>query len=418
MDRSEALRLRGSVSPREYRNARSIPESGQAIVRALISTLAGYDWASLTDDVLGAIFERLIPRGEQILLGQFYTPRRVADLLVALTVDGERPLILDPGCGSGTFLMSAYDFVAWRSGLRHSDILSVLWGFDLSPFATELADINLFRQDFSEIQNFPRIVPGNFFDRTLGETVEFPSPRASAYYPDKIPVPIPQFDCIVGNPPYLRSQNQDDLDPQYRRQLFSAASRRGVEANAKTDLFVFFIYHALEFMKEGSRIGFVTPASWLASDYAGPLQQVMTSGLRMRAVVGSSVESFFPQVDVNTVLVLAEKVGPDTPVAPEEKIRFVMLNRLIVELAPATNYWNGMLALIDEIMSVDTSVETDRLRIKLVNLQDERLALATAPNGARNWSRYLRAPLSYYALFGSAGSVYVARRYCPRVFGI
>ncbi len=43
-----------------------------------------------------------------------------------------------------------------------------------------------------------------------------------------MPIPIPIFDCIIGNPPYLGSQNQDDLDSEYRDQLFSAAAKVGI----------------------------------------------------------------------------------------------------------------------------------------------------------------------------------------------
>jgi SAM-dependent methyltransferase len=266
----------------------SIPEHGQLLIRSLIEHLSAYDWASLTDDVLGAVFERLIPRDEQILLGQFYTPRPVADFLVAMTIDGERPLVLDPGCGSGTFLMSAYDCIASRTGLAHKDVLSIVWGFDISPFAAELAAINLFRQDLSEFDNFPRIVPGNFFDRQPGQPVDFPPPRVTAGVTTKVAVPIPQFDCIIGNPPYLRAQNQDDLDTGYKRQLFAAAARAGIKAEAKTDLFAFFIYHAIRFLPVGGRLGFVTPASWLTSDYAVALQTLLLGDLRLVAVVASN----------------------------------------------------------------------------------------------------------------------------------
>ena len=40
------------------------------------------------------------------------------------------------------------------------------------------------------------------------------------------------------------------------------------------------------------------------------------------------------------------------------------------------------------------------MRVKLVGVTTERSALANAPERSRNWSRYLRAPLSYYELFG------------------
>jgi hypothetical protein len=380
----------------------AIPSHGQILVRTLIDHLGSYDWASLSDDVLGKVFERLIPRDEQMLLGQFYTPRPVADFLLAMTIDGERPFVLDPGCGSGTFLMSAYDYIADRTGLTHQDILSIVWGFDLSPFAAELAAINLFRQDLSEFANFPRIVPGNFFAHEPGQSVDFPPPRLTPGGVTKVPVPIPQFSCIVGNPPYLRSQNQDDLDPLYRNQLFSAAARAGIKAQPKTDLFAFFIYHAMRFMGVGSRLGFVTPASWLVSDYAVALQQLLMGELRLVAIVSSSAESFFPQVDVNAVLLVAERMEAGAA-AEDGPLRFVNLKQRIDALTAGKGRgWAQLAQLVDFILEQPDSFEDARLRIKIVALDDERAALAAEPGTPRNWSKFLRAPLSYYQLFGSA----------------
>ena len=380
----------------------TFPEKAQGLVRTLVSQLAGYEWASLSDDVLGSAFERLIPREEQILLGQFYTPRPVANVLAALTIDGEKPLVLDPGCGSGTFLMSAYDLVAYRSRMSHKDLLPLIWGFDISPFATELAAINMFRQDFSEFENFPRVVPGNFFEREPGMTVEFPPPRVTRHGLKKVPIPVPLFDCVIGNPPYLRSQNQDDLDPDYRKKLFSAAGAVGIKAAAKTDLFAFFIYHALRFMRDGSRLGFVTPTSWLTADYASSLQRLLMDDLRMVAIVTSTAEAFFPQVEVNTALLIAEKVVSGNR-QEEWPLRFVTFKRRIKALvAGGDEYWHRVTDLVDRIYEAESSTETDDLRIKLVPLSDERRALARAPQQTRNWSKYLRAPLSYYDLFGES----------------
>jgi hypothetical protein len=98
----------------------------------------------------------------------------------------------------------------------------------------------------SAFNNFPRIVVGNFFDRTVGEQVEFPPARAGGQ--TKIPVAIPQFTSVVANPPYLKSQKQDDLNPKYKSTLFDAAAKNGVLASQKTDLFAFFIYKSPEFL--------------------------------------------------------------------------------------------------------------------------------------------------------------------------
>ena len=373
-----------------------IAEEATRLIAHLTDDLATYDWASLTDDVLGSIFEHMIPREEQILLGQFYTSRTVADLLVAFTVDGERPLVLDPGCGSGTFLMSAYSYLAHKIALSHKELLSTIWGFDISPFAAELAVINMYRQDMSEFENFPRIVPGNFFDRFPGDSVEFPAPHISAGT-KKIPIPIPRFNCIVGNPPYLRSQNQDDLDPTYRSQLFISAAKAGIKASSKTDLFAFFIYHSMQFMDLGSRIGFVTPASWLTTNYARPLQEMLLGEIRLSLVLASTVESFFPQVDVNTVRLVAEKVDQK---AKDEPIRFVTLKHPISELTAGSKpYWTRIVELVDEIEAFNVSVENNRYRIKCVDPSKERAVMSTQTKTVLNWSKYIRAPISYYEIF-------------------
>ena len=376
----------------------SLGPHAQRVIREFVADLAHYDWASLRDDVLGSIFEGLIPKREQHLLGQFYTPRPVADFLVSFALDGERPIVLDPGCGSGTFLLAAYDALADRTGLTHRELLPLVWGFDISPFATELAAINLFKQDFSEFSNFPRILPGDFFSRKPGDTVEFPPSKVGGL--GKVPMPIPTFDAIVGNPPYLRSQNQDDLDAKYKDRLFSTAKALGVGAAAKTDLFLFFVYHALRFMHAGSRLAFVTPASWLTSDYAAPLQLLLSRELRLVAIVSSMAESFFTEVGVNTVLLIVEK-REVSGIVPGEKLLFLTLRKRLTNLFPHdSRYWSKLIEFVDEVEMTEKSIEKVEYRAKIVDAISEYRPLEEGATGLLNWSKYLRAPLSFYEIFG------------------
>jgi methylase of polypeptide subunit release factors len=385
--------------PSELDEIVPVPPLAEVLIRDLIKEFAVYNWNDLRDDVLGSIFEALIPREEQILLGQFYTPSRVADVLVAWTIDPGSNAILDPGCGSGTFLLRAYDFLQVLRDLKHPELLERLWGFDLSPFATELAAINLFRQDLSSFNNFPRIVPGDFFVRRPGDLVVFPPARSGGV--ESVNLPIPQFDAIVGNPPYLRSQNQDDLDPQYKRRLFDAAARNGISAASKSDLFAFFVYKALDFLKPGSRLGFVTSASWLTAAFGTSLQKLFLERLKLVAVMGSMAESFFPQVDVNAVLLIAEIAEVEGKSRGSDLIRFAMLKRRLGDLfPPGDRYWFDILELSDRIESSTESWEDNTVRVHVVNAVQERAALNADPSRPRNWSVYLRAPLSYFDLFG------------------
>lgn len=376
------------------------PSEAGVVVRQMIEELSKYDWHKLRDDVLGSVFEKLIPSVEQMLLGQFYTPAKVADLLIAFAVNAEDATVLDPGCGSGTFVMRAYDYLKEKSSLSHGQLLSRLWGFDISAFATELASINLFRQDLSAFDNFPRIIPGNFFERFVGEEIPFPPAKAGGQ--DKVVIEVPQFSAIVANPPYLRSQNQDDLNKDYKNTLFTSAGKSGVSAAAKTDLFAFFVYKALEFLQPGGRLGFVVSASWLTSDFGASLQRVLLERLRLIAVVSSRVESFFSQVDVNTVLIIAERRHDGTP-GPDEVIKFVTLKKKLDEMMTPKKegYWDRVQDLADSVEMSMSAVENDEFQLNPIPAQPERSALENNPTKPRNWSVYLRAPLSYFELFGA-----------------
>ncbi|MFL6386761.1 MAG: class I SAM-dependent DNA methyltransferase [Terriglobales bacterium] len=376
-----------------------LPPLAATVLRQMIEELSRYDWNKLRDDVLGSVFENLIPRTEQVLLGQFYTPTRVADLLVAFAIDPENATVLDPGCGSGTFVMRAYEYLKDQTAQPHGALLSRVWGFDISAFATELASINLFRQDMSAFDNFPRIISGNFFEHFVGEQIPFPPAKAGGQ--EKVVIDIPQFKAIVANPPYLRSQHQDDLNEKYKQTLFNSAGKNGINAAAKTDLFAFFIYKSLEFLEPGGRLGFVISSSWLTADFGATLQRVLLERLRLLAVIGSKVESFFSQVEVNTVLIIAERRHKEKP-EPDEIIRFVTLKRKLDDmLGPkADGYWDRVEDLVDSVEMATEAVETDDFQLTSIPAQPERVALESNPSKARNWSVYLRAPLSYFELFG------------------
>jgi hypothetical protein len=194
-----------------------------------------------------------------------------------------------------------------------------------------LAAINLFRQDLSQFDNFPRIVPRDYFDRLPGEQIPFFPARGGGA--GKVNIPLPHFTAIIGNPPYLRSQNQDDLDKSYKSKLFFAAKKNRIRAASKTDLFAFFVYKSLEFMNTGTRLGFVTTASWLTADYGVPLQHLLLGRLRLVALIASNAEPFFFHVDVNTVLLIAELKDTPQP-QPEETLKFITLKKPLKDLFP------------------------------------------------------------------------------------
>jgi type I restriction enzyme M protein len=373
-----------------------ISEQARLTIIALAQMLKGYDWSSVRDDVLGSIFERFIPRNERMLLGQFYTPSPVADLLVAFCIREPGTVLLDPGCGSGTFLMRAYDYLRWMSGASHSDTLRRIWGFDISAFATELSVINLFRQDFTEFDNFPRVVCKSFFQLHPGDRVQFP-PAQAITFDAKVDESIPQFDAIIGNPPFLRSQNQDDLSQQAKKDLFDAAARNRVTAPSKTDLFAFFVYKALEFLKPGGRLGFVTSASWLTSESGATMQRVLLERFRPIAMITSDVEPFFAHAEINTVLLIVERMSDERRTPRQSQIAFVTLKKPVEEMfKSSSNYWRSLQNFVDEIETSKDSWQDGNLRIHI----ERGSNVKGAPDSFdENWLRLLRAPLTYFKIF-------------------
>src|SRR5208337_4147507 len=148
-------------------------------------------------------------------LGQYFTSEQLCDLISAFSIRTPRDIVLDPTCGTGTFLIRAYDRLCWLGQRDHATLLSKLWGVDIAPFPAELATINLFRQRVAEHGNFPRIICQDFFTIGPGDTFRFPPPKMDLEKPEQAEEPIPQFDAIIGNFPYVSADQIEKHESGY-----------------------------------------------------------------------------------------------------------------------------------------------------------------------------------------------------------
>ncbi|MEO8289368.1 MAG: N-6 DNA methylase [Gaiellaceae bacterium] len=359
----------------------------------LLERLNTYDWSGLDAAVLGSVFEHLIPVEERDLLGQYFTSAELADLIVAFCVDGSTKSVLDPACGTGEFLIRSYDRLKQTGAAQtHGERLEAIWGVDISHFPTELAVINLCRQDFTEQNNFPRVLVSDFFDFDRGDTHLFPPARAGEGQ-EKIPVIAPAFDAIVGNPPYLRWQKLDDLDPSYRGRVQKIALKANVGEKELLDIYVLFFIHALDVLSEGGRVGFVTSNAWLATEYGIALQLFLLRDTRLIAVIGSEAEPFFPQAAINTVVTIAEKPASPLTFQDDYPLRFVSLKRTLAEITTEEggDRWAALDALAGRVESASVPFEDASVRLRigsrakeLGKLQDHRRVLP--------WHLPMRAP--------------------------
>lgn len=122
---------------------------GEAFVRSLARRVGRFQWQEVGGDVLKILYESVITAATRKRLGEYYTPDWLAEKVVASTI--EKPLetrVLDPSCGSGTFLFHAaryYLDAAEQAGQRLDQALTGLTrhvlGMDLHPVAVTLARV-------------------------------------------------------------------------------------------------------------------------------------------------------------------------------------------------------------------------------------------------------------------------------------
>ena len=83
----------------------------QTSFEAIVKELQKYNLSTTSDDVKGIAFEKFLGKTFRGELGQFFTPRTIVDFMVELLDPQEGEIICDPCCGSGGFLIKAFEHV-------------------------------------------------------------------------------------------------------------------------------------------------------------------------------------------------------------------------------------------------------------------------------------------------------------------
>ena len=183
------------------------------------------------NDLLGCLYMSLLSIGKKDVNGIFYTPFTVVNQIVESIDFNNTHRILDPGCGSGNFLIQIYKRMK-EYNILTEDIIENLYGFDVDNIAVLLAKINIY---------------------ILDDSIDFDSIKIynKDFLVDEYNI---NFDIILGNPPWGKKytiKEKNKLKEIYGLQF------------SKMDSFSQFIIKSLEKLNECGILEFVLPSSIL-----------------------------------------------------------------------------------------------------------------------------------------------------------
>ena len=182
--------------------------------------------------------------------GAYFTPKAIADFLAEWAVgDDKDARVLDPTCGEAVFLEAAGEALT-RLGARGSGMGRQLFGVDVHP---------------PSIEDARRALRAGGLGATLLERDFFATPA-----PGEPGAPLPPFDAVVGNPPFIRYQRHAG---EQRARSARAALAQGVRLSGLASSWAALLVHACAFLKPEGRLAMVLPAELLTVHYAEPVRR-------------------------------------------------------------------------------------------------------------------------------------------------
>jgi len=311
-----------------------------------------YDFDAIDADVLGNIYEQYLAtvmregggmlerEGKRKEMGIYYTPTYIVDYIVKNTLgelasgarDGselERIKVLDPACGSGSFLIRAFevlrDAYEKKNGGDHemlgenvthnayTILTKNLHGVDLDPKAVEIAELNLLLRAARRKGLLPplsdNIKRGNSL---ISGTPEEMERHFGKHWRDKHPFNWEEqfagvmgeggFDVVMGNPPYLNVKRGFFQDEQ------NFLETKFETAKGQYDLYRLFIERGLQLLKDGGYLGFIIPRRSFTNENEIYLRKYLLDKSNIRVIV--DVGTAFEDASVEAGILIVQKGTP------------------------------------------------------------------------------------------------------------
>ena len=307
------------------------------LINNFILTMDGLDISNM-GDLVGYVFEEIIPPSERHKLGQFYTPGPIAELICNWAIKNEEDIVLDPGAGSGTFISAAYrrllklkigDSNKIVSDDVHISILSQLAAIDVNPFSLQLCAMGLAIKNVHASSNNVNAILQNYFD-VRGDTKSFSGLNMNLEGISSNDISeFNRFNVIVGNPPYTRWDEIPEIPKKrIRIALRSTLEKYGIKlatiptrSSQLPGIYIFWIIHSAQLLRENGRAGFIISNMWLKSSYGEKFERYLLDNFKVVALIDFPKRVF--QVPLMSTLVLLLEKEKEQNLRQKNKVKFI-----------------------------------------------------------------------------------------------
>jgi hypothetical protein len=281
--------------------------------------------------------------------GSFYTPPALAQTIVAQTLqslDLSTVQVLDPACGSGIFLITAFEWIVQHANLTPEQALAHIYGLELNPLARDLSLLSLLRRaselkasllDFALLEDLSsRIQVGNALIGNLyvpnslqpnrsGQDLnqsqnellaalpifntssdgQYLVQLAPFHWQTKWPQIFPKgFDAVLGNPPYVGFNDYSGVEKAYFAHTYPEIY------NLKNDLLYYFIKRGVDLLRPSGHLGYVTSRFWKEAKFAAPLRSWLATNVTLEQVHDFDLPKFFDTATIDVSLLFLTKKQP------------------------------------------------------------------------------------------------------------
>jgi type I restriction-modification system DNA methylase subunit len=364
------------------------------VVKGLYETKGGYryDFSVISADVLGGIYEQYLSfvqvrkgedktKSKRKSQGIYYTPKYIVEFIVKETL-GEvlkktkpkelaKIKVLDPACGSGSFLNAAYDKILetltkqnpQTSLFAKFDILKEnIFGVDLDAQAVEIAQLNLLLKVLSQKTKLPTLQHNLRVGNSLIENKDEKYKPFNFQNEFKEVIEQGGFDVVIGNPPYIK----EDTNRLAFDGLHDSPYYQG-----KMDIWTLFACRAIDLLKDGGYFSFIAPSSWIGSAGASLFRSKILSNGEIIKFVDFNDFKVFKDASIQTMIFVFQKKKP----RKSYKLRYAKITNKNTSSDEVTNLLvSGLDRQIENSNVFDATINPADIGSKSISFSNDTVA--------------------------------------------